>query len=88
MWEDGRYLTREKFVAEVCLALREAGYAADKYASHSFQIGMAIKLGRCGIQDYLIKTLGCWENSAYTNYIRIAPGTLCEVSRKLVCGYQ
>ena len=84
MGEDGKYLTREKFVTEVRLALKEAGYPAEKYAGHSFRIGAATAAGRCGIQDSLIKTLGRWESSAYTRYIRTPPETLCEVARKLV----
>ena len=81
--EDGKYLTRASFVAEVRLALREAGYPAEKYAGHSFRIGAATAAGKCDIQDSLIKTLGRWESSAYTSYIRTPPETLYEVSRKL-----
>ena len=82
--EDGKYLTRANFVAGVRSALREAGYPAEKYAGHSFRIGAATAAGKCGIQDSLIKTLGRWESSAYTSYIRTPPETLYEVSRKLV----
>ena len=39
MGEDGKYLTRAKFVTEVRLALKEAGYPAENYAGHSFRIG-------------------------------------------------
>ena len=88
MEEDEKYLTRVKFVAEVRsvlreAVLREAGYSAEKYVGHSFRIGAATAAGKCGVQDSLIKALGCWENSAYTNYIRTPPETLYEVSRKL-----
>ena len=31
-----------------------------------------------------LKTLGHWKSSAYTRYIRAAPETLYEVSKKLV----
>ena len=40
-WEDGRYLTREKFVVGVRSALSEAGLIARDYAGHSFRIGAA-----------------------------------------------
>ena len=82
--EDGKYLTRVKFVTEVRSALWRAGYPAEKYAGHSFRIGAATAAGKCGIQDSLIKTLGRWESSAYTSYIRTPPETLYKVSRKLL----
>ena len=37
-----------------------------------------------GLQDSLIKTLGRWESSAYTSYIRTPPATLCKVAKSLV----
>ena len=73
-----------KLCSRVRSALREAGYPAEKYAGHSFRIGAATAAGKCGIQDSLIKTLGRWESSAYTSYIRTPPETLYKVSRKLV----
>lgn len=85
-WANGRYLTREKFVAGVRRALELAGLDSRSYAGHSFRIGAATTAARCGIQDALIKTLGRWESSAYTRYIRTAPDVLCGVSRKLVRG--
>ena len=83
-WENGRYLTRERFVARVRLALLAAGYTAKNYAGHSFRIGAATTAARCGIQDSLIKTLGRWESAAYTRYIRTVPEVLCKVSKALL----
>lgn len=82
--EDGRYLTRESFVVGVRAALTIAGLKANDYAGHSFRIGAATTAARCGLQDSLIKTLGRWESSAYTRYIRTAPETLCSVAKTLL----
>lgn len=57
--------------------MKEAGY---KYASHSFRYRAATAAGKGSIQGSLIKTLGHWESSAYTNYIKIPPETLYKVS--------
>ncbi len=69
-FEDGRYLTRERFVAAVREALRTSGVDPSRYAGHSFRIGAATMAAQRGIQDSLIKALGRWESAAYTVYIR------------------
>ncbi len=83
-WRDGRFLTRESFVAAVRRALEEAGLVARNYAGHSFRIGAATTAAQQGVQDSLIRTLGRWESSAYTRYIRTAPETLQGVAKLLV----
>ena len=83
-FHDGRPLTRERFVSQVRQALRSAGIDASKYAGHSFRIGAATTASACGLQDSLIKTLGRWESSAYTLYIRTPREILCAVSSELV----
>ena len=84
LFADGSYLTRERFVAKLRQALAAAGIEAKRYAGHSFRIGAATTASLCGLQDSLIKTLGRWESSAYTVYIRTPPSTLVSVSRRLV----
>ena len=84
LFADGSYLTRERFVAQLRQALAAAGIKAKQYAGHSFRIGAATTASLCGLQDSLIKTLGRWESSAYTVYIRTPPSTLVSVSRRLV----
>ena len=51
MFKDGRPLTRQKFVAAVRDALRQAGIAANRYASHSFRIGDATTAASRGLED-------------------------------------
>lgn len=81
---DGRYLTRERFVARLRTALVKAGIDAAAYAGHSFRIGAATTAAAGGLSDALIKTLGRWQSSAYTIYIQTPPARLVAVSRALV----
>ena len=82
-WEDNRYLTRHRFVISVRAALTEAGYVAKDYAGHSFRIDAATTAAEHGIQDSLIKTLGRWESSAYTRYVRTSPQVLRGVAKAM-----
>ena len=81
---DEKYMTREYFVAAVREALSQAGIEASNYSGHSFQIGAATTAAQQGLQDSLIKTLGRWQSSAYTRYIRTPKDTLTKVARALV----
>ena len=82
-FEDGRHLTRDRFVIAVHTALVILGINPSHYAGHSFRIGAATTVANSGLQDSLIKTLGQWESSAYALYIRTPKKTLCPVSRSL-----
>ena len=83
VWQDGRFLTRVRFVEAIRSALEAAGYAAADYVGHSFRIGAATTAAQRGIQDSLIKTLGRWESSAYTRYVRTPPAVLQGVAKVL-----
>ena len=83
VWEDKRFLPKDRFVASLRAALSAAGYAAKDYAGHSFRIGAATTAARQGVQDSLIKMLGRWESAAYTRYIQTAPDVLCRVAKTL-----
>ena len=67
---DWRPLTRDRFDAAVQAALRHASIDNSKYSGHSFRIRAATMAAPQGTPDSLIKTLGRWESSAYTVYIR------------------
>ncbi len=47
-------------------------------------VSAAVQAAEKGLSDWLIKTLGRWQSSAYTTYIRTPKETLCAVARKLV----
>ena len=81
---DGRYLTRARFVSEIRAALQAAGVPDSGYSGHSFRIGAATTAALNGVPDSLIKTMGRWESSAYTLYIRTPRETLCSVARASV----
>ena len=81
---DDNYLTRARFVAAVRAALREVSIDDSKYSGHSFRIGAATIAALQGLPDSLIKTLGRWESSVYTIYIRTPRETLCGVSLLLL----
>lgn len=82
-FDDGRYLTRDRFIRAVREALTAAGVDASKYAGHSFRIGAATTAASNGIQDSLIKTMGRWESAAYTLYIRTPRDRICAVAATL-----
>ena len=82
-FEDGRALTRDRFVTAIRAALRACGIDHTLYAGHSFRVGAATTAAARGLQDSLIKTLGRWESSAYTLYIRTPRATLISVAGSL-----
>ena len=73
-FEDGRPLTRDRFVTKVRKVLQQIGMEPKNYAGHSFRIGAATTAVRKGIQDSLISALGQWESITYQLYVR----TPCE----------
>ena len=81
--ENGKPLTKLKFVEEVRAALTEANLPAGQYAGHSFRIGAATTAAAAGLEDSLIQTLGRWKSSAYLLYVRIDPRRLAAMSSSL-----
>ena len=70
MFRDGRFLTRERLVTAIRVALQKARLDCAKYCGHSFRIGAATTAASRGM---VIKTLGRWRSLAYLEYIKI-PG--------------
>ena len=73
-FQDGRLLTRQRFVEEVRKALQQAGVDQAKYCGHSFRIGVATTAAAKGMEDSIIKTL------AYLDYVRIPRYQLAQYS--------
>ena len=80
-FEDGKLLTRERFVSRVKAALTSAGVDSKPYSGHSFRIGAATAAGRQNLPAATIKTLGRWESSAYLLYVRMDRQDLAKVSK-------
>ena len=83
-FEDGTPLTRPRLVRELRAALSSEGIDVSKYAGHSFRIGAATTAVAVGVEDSLIKILGRWQSAAYSQYVRIPPDDLADISARLV----
>ena len=70
-FQNGAFLTRQRFVYHIHSALEKAGVDPTKYNGHSFRIGAATTAAAKGMEDSMIKTLGRWESTAYQRYIHI-----------------
>ena len=81
---DGRFLTRQRLVEALRLALARSGIDDSKYSGHSFRIGAATTAASKGVEDCIIKTLGRWSSLAYLEYVKIPRVQLAEYSRALV----
>ena len=81
---DGCYLTKEVFITRVREALSVLGYDEESYAGHSFRIGAATTAAEQGVEDSIIKMLGCWESSAFQRYVRASHQSLAAMSTRLV----
>ena len=64
-FEDGRILSKDRFISSVRQVLSAASVDAKPYSGHSFQIGAATTAGKKGLSSEEIQTLSRWENSAY-----------------------
>ena len=82
-FEDGRPLTRQRFVDAVREGLKQAGVDQRKYCGHSFRIGAATTAAARGVEDSIIKTLGRWESLAYLQYVKIPRSQLAGISNTL-----
>jgi hypothetical protein len=82
-FEDGTFLQRDRFVAEVRKVLRAVGIDHSLYSGHSFRIGAATTAALAGVESHTIQTLGRWHSSAYLLYIRTPPESLASISSRL-----
>ena len=76
-FEDGRLLTKNRFISHVILVLSEAGIDSSSYSGHSFRIGATTTAGREGVLSEKIKTLGRWESAAYLLHMCGCPEKNC-----------
>ena len=67
--QQGRPLTKSRFVAEVWKGLTAAGLDQAAFAGHSFCIGVATAAAQAGVSDSVIQMLGRWNSTAFLSYI-------------------
>ncbi len=88
-WQNGKPLTRVRFVTEVKQALTKAGADACLYAGHSFRRGAATAAAKQGVWETTIKMLGRWKSSAYQRVPRdqlaMVTPHLAESSKMYTC---
>ena len=80
IFTNGRYLRR----IDVSNCMKVMSGIGANLSSHSFRIGAATTLANSGHPRWLIQALGRWSSDCFRDYIRIADGTIGEVSRSLV----
>ena len=85
-YQDGRLLTKSRFVEAVRQALSGSGLNPQHYACHSFRIEAATTASTCGLNDSIIEMLGRWSTPAYLIYIRTPREDLAKVSIANVIG--
>lgn len=79
-FKDGQPLTRDKLVANLRVALSEAGLDLKAYAGHSFRTGVATAAHLNGVDDSTIMTLSRWKSDACLQYIKIPKEHLAKIS--------
>ena len=88
VFQNGSYLTRQRFTKVLHSTLQKAGVDDSKYASHSFRIGAATSAKEAGISDVHVKMLGRWKSNAYQVYVRTPSDKLASLSKQLVCNVE
>lgn len=84
-FENGKPLTRSRFVIKIKEALTIAGLDCTAYSGHSFRSGAATTAAAQGFSDATIKMLGRWKSSAYQLYIKTPRDQLASYSYRLGC---
>ena len=76
--------SREGFIPYLRDILTRLGYNEYDYSGHSLHVGAATSAASAGIKDNLIKTLGLWNSSCYTRYIKVPKSVLRDAQIKLI----
>ena len=84
IFQDGKPLSRPRFVTKIKRALSAAGIDPKPYSGHSFRIGAATMAAKQGVEDSTIKMLRRWKRSTYQRYIKTPREQLASISKKLV----
>lgn len=82
--QDGKPLSRTRFVKEVQNLLEMSGANPLHFNGHSFRIGAATAAAAAGLPSWLIKNLGRWTSDCYERYVRTPVSVLEAASKALV----
>jgi len=82
LFQSWKPLMRPHFAMVVREALGKSCLEERKYmyCSHCFRIGVATTAASRGMEESIIKTLGCWESVAYLQYVSILWERLTSIS--------
>ena len=83
-FQDGKPLSRIRFVKEVQTLLEMSGVNPLHFNGHSFRIGAATAAAAAGLPSWLIKNLGRWTSDCYERYVRTPASVLEAASKALV----
>ncbi|MGH0166014.1 UNVERIFIED_CONTAM: hypothetical protein FKN15_049976 [Acipenser sinensis] len=76
-------ITRHWFASHLNTLLSRSGLSPQFYSPHSFRIGAATSAAHNGINQHLIKPMGCWSSSAVEAYIRSSPKDIAAAHQSL-----
>ena len=82
-FQDGRLMTKQRFVQSIREALLGCDLDRNNYSGHSFRIGAATTAGTRGLDDSVIMVLGRLKSAAYQRYIRTPKDSLARFSAML-----
>ena len=81
--QNGKPLTRARFVAEVREALEQSGVDSKHYSGHSFRSGAVTTAAKKGVGEVTIQMLRTWRSDAYRVYIKTPRTELADISKLL-----
>ena len=81
----GQPLSRGMMGAHIKGLLAKLGLNPSLYSRHSMHIGGMTIATTAGLRDWKIKSLGCWKNNTYQNYIRETTDMKLNSARRMAC---
>lgn len=88
--KNGQAWTYGQFQDKLRSCLKQAGYKARKFSSHSFRRGGCSFCFEAGVPTFLIQTIGDWRSDVYKTYCEISIVTrakACNAFAKAIKGF-
>jgi hypothetical protein len=80
---DGRHVTRDHVNRTIKQLASLAGFAPERYSTHSMRAGGATSLSILGYPAAVIQQMGRWTSDAYLVYIRVTDATRREAMQQM-----